>query len=391
MEEEKKQFGQIKIAILSLLVCLFLMVLSFAVILQTEHEDDLSKDLKISLLIDEIGTLREENDILYTQFKDRSTELITIYGQLNSMNKKIIYLNNDLIEKKELAATFNTTQEKLYEIIGDKDSSINQLVAFNNQLNNEIKLPKYTDETVHILILGQNSGLLDTIILASINPINKTTTLVSLPRDLYFRGRKINELYKMYGIEEFESAIYEITKINPDKYVIFDFKSFISIVDFLGGIDINVEKDLIDYQYPGPNHTYSGVTFRKGLHHMDGNTALKYARSRKSTSDFDRSKRQQQIINSVKQSVLDLNLIYQLDLATKIYALIKDNIITDTSFFEALAYLQSYQEYDIEANNIISNQNFLYSSYNSKGQYILLPHDKSFSQIRQYFYELINF
>jgi len=169
----------------------------------------------------------------------------------------------------------------------------------------------------------------------------------------------------------------------------FDFNAFVSIIDSFNGIEINVEKDLVDNQYPGPNHTYKLITFRQGIHNMDGETALKYARSRKSTTDFDRSYRQQQVINSLMGKIRGLNLVQNLEKFMTVYDGIKDKIRTDVSIFEALAYFENYKDFKIKSGNVISNRNFLYTSTSKTGQYILLPINGSFAEIKTYVSDLV--
>jgi len=118
--------------------------------------------------------------------------------------------------------------------------------------------------------------------------------------------------------------------------------------------------------------------------------ALKYARSRKSTSDFDRAKRQHQVINAIKKRIKELNILSRLDLATKIYSKLQGNIETNINLFEGLSYLQHYQGYTVNGGNIIGTQNLLYSTRNSNGQYILLPRAKSYADIKEYVNELVS-
>lgn len=75
-----------------------------------------------------------------------------------------------------------------------------------------------------------------------------------------------------------------------------DFAGFKDIINILGGISIDVPESILDREYPDNNWGYMTFQVQKGLQNFDGDTALKYARSRHSTSDFDRSNRQQLII-----------------------------------------------------------------------------------------------
>ena len=242
---------------------------------------------------------------------------------------------------------------------------------------------------MNILILGENMQLTDTIMLASVNETKKTVTLVSIPRDLFYNGRKINEYYEKYGIDELEKVVAAVTGIAPDKYVVVDMKSFVDVIDLVGGIDIDVKKNITDEQYPGPNSTYIKVSFKKGYQHMDGRQALKYARSRKSTTDFDRNGRQQEILLALKQKSEELDLKNDIGKLTEIYNAVKDGIKTDVTLLDELNYYNKYRAFQIKAGNTISNQNYLYSTYSSAGQYILLPYKNSFVSLQNYMRKLI--
>lgn len=194
-------------------------------------------------------------------------------------------------------------------------------------------LPQDAYGHTNILLLGQGDAahdgvdLTDTIMIASLDPHEtKSAALLSLPRDLYFletakmgKGR-INSLYRDYKItlkrqgkndeeaskEAMRELAHEIGKalqMDIHHIVKVDFIGFVQAVDAIGGIDIVVPSDLIDPEYPGPNYTYETFSISAGAQHLDGETALKYARSRHSTSDFDRSARQQQILQAIADKV----------------------------------------------------------------------------------------
>jgi anionic cell wall polymer biosynthesis LytR-Cps2A-Psr (LCP) family protein len=186
-----------------------------------------------------------------------------------------------------------------------------------------------------------------------------------------------------------ENVITAITGIMPDKYAVFDMSSFAAIIDDVGGIDLDVKKAITDASYPGSNYTYKKVSFNKGEQHMDGARALEYARSRESTTDFDRAGRQQQIILALKQKAEAMDLKDNLDQLTQIYGDVKDRLKTDVSALDALNYYTNYRSFDISDGNVLSTQNYLYSTYDSAGQYILLPYKDSFMAIQNYLLGLI--
>jgi anionic cell wall polymer biosynthesis LytR-Cps2A-Psr (LCP) family protein len=118
--------------------------------------------------------------------------------------------------------------------------------------------------------------------------------------------------------------------------------------------------------------------------------ALKYARSRKSTSDFDRGLRQQEILKALKEKIITSDLLQKMDVLGEIFAQLSTNIDTDISFFKALDLFQMVKDYHLDTGHILSTSNYLYSTKNAKGQYILLPLDKSYTKIQEFVLGLLN-
>lgn len=187
------------------------------------------------------------------------------------------------------------------------------------------KLKGEDDGRINILLLGMggegHSGgeLTDTIMIASVKPLEKEAALLSVPRDLYVRipgtnmNTKINAV-KAYGdkskdkngMELITGVAEEISGLDIQYYIQLDFQGFTKIIDDLGGIDVYLESDINDPTYPNFNNGYDPFYISKGQHHLDGATALKVARSRHSKmGDFDRIQRQQNIIKSAKQKVFE--------------------------------------------------------------------------------------
>ena len=374
-----------------LIAALVIFIAVFGLKLRETSAEIQNKDLKISVLIDEVGELKERVD-------KKEQVIQEVYQHVSNTSQKISNINERVHQdiqknssewnnvKKEL----DQSNQQLTTLLKEKEKVISDLAVNNQNLQRELMVPEHDPQILDVLIIGHNAKLTDTILLASVNPTTRKSTLVSIPRDLYHKGRKINELYNKYGVEELQRATKEITGIYPEKYVIFGFESFTDLVDILGGITVTIEKKLVDNAYPGANNTYTTIVFNPGTYHMDGATALKYARSRKSTSDFDRAKRQQDVINAVKERVKELNVLSRLDLSTKIYAKIQENIETNISLFEGLSYLQQYQNYSIDGGNVLSTANYLYSTRSSRGQYILLPKNQTYAGIKEFVASIVN-
>lgn len=166
----------------------------------------------------------------------------------------------------------------------------------------------------------------DTIVVVTIAPAHKTAGLLSIPRDLQvpiptYGEDRINTAnvygylhnYPGGGPGLLAATITANFGIPIDGYLMIDFQTFEKLVDALDGIDVNVPTALHDTRYPNPRpedpYAYKTVHFDPGWQHMNGQRALVYARSRMSTSDFDRAARQQQILLAIRDKALRLEAV----------------------------------------------------------------------------------
>jgi LCP family protein required for cell wall assembly len=387
MEDQKTQIGQMKLLTTVLLVTFLFITVVFAVIIRKNQQDNIDNNIRISSLIDEVGELKQKNDDLYEAYLSGADELKKIRTGLLEIDKSV---KERIAGGEDAIKDIQKTNEELLNDIKSKENSIASLAQKNNALKAEIATTDYDPGIMDIAVIGQNSGLTDAIMVLSINPETKKISLVSIPRDLYYKGRKINEIYNYYGVDKLKETITEVTGITVDKYLIFDFNSFVAIIDRFGGVDVNIEKAIVDNQYPGPDHSYTKISFAAGLQHMDGTTALKYVRSRKSTSDFDRSGRQQQVFQSLRQKIADLNVTENFNMVLNAYNDLKDGVKTDLNLFDALALYVNSKDFEIKTGNVVSNRNYLYTSVSKSGQYILLPINGSYSKMKKYISDLVN-
>ncbi|MFA6992888.1 MAG: LCP family protein, partial [Candidatus Gracilibacteria bacterium] len=117
---------------------------------------------------------------------------------------------------------------------------------------------------------------------------------------------------------------------------------FKDIIDAIGGIDIYIPEEIYDTAYPkGETGLYETFSVDKGMNHMDGAMALKYARSRHTTSDFNRSQRQQDILYAIKEKVLKANILLSKSKIENIFEAVEKNLETDLSA-EEIFTLGSY-------------------------------------------------
>lgn len=254
--------------------------------------------------------------------------------------------------------------------------------------------------------------LTDTIILLGIHPSSETLTLFSIPRDLYVeypqsgKTGKINRIYETFlslwkdvAIERLKTKITEITGKEIDHHVNIDFKGFIEIVDILGWVEITLEKNFVDYEYPDGNLGYKTFILRKGTWTLDGEVALMYARSRHSTSDFDRSLRQQEIIWSLREKVSNLWYFKDRKTLLQMYEVFSDYIETDLTLSEMIQLWLMIKSWDssstlsfnlndscYDGSPICSTWGFLYVPLREYfgGASVLLPNGASSKDLSNY-------
>jgi LCP family protein required for cell wall assembly len=161
----------------------------------------------------------------------------------------------------------------------------------------------------------------DSMMLLTIDPVGKKATILSLPRDLYVdipgfpQGRlnTANYLGDLYELPGGGAALAMQTietnfGIHVDYYARISFTAFETLIDQIGGIDVYVEQTIDDPTYPDVYYGFDPFHIEAGWQHLDGRTALKYARTRHTqNSDFDRAKRQQQVILAVREKITSLN------------------------------------------------------------------------------------
>ncbi len=200
----------------------------------------------------------------------------------------------------------------------------------------------------NILLLGSdqrpNDGgfRTDTIVLLTVNSNTGQANLTSYPRDLYvyipgWTVQRINTAFQHGGFESLALTFEYNFGVRPDYYVLINFWSFEQVIDSLGGIDVQVAKTLTD-QRTG-HGTY---TVRAGTRHMDGETALWYARSRYSTSDFDRTQRQQEVLRGIYDRLLSLDGISRAPQLFKIY---RENVTTNLTLKAITSLLPAAAEF----------------------------------------------
>ncbi len=192
-------------------------------------------------------------------------------------------------------------------------------------------------------------------------------------------------------------AISRILNLPIDYYVRIDFAGFVKIIDDLGGIKVYVDNTLDDYEYPimgneeAPySERYEYLHIDQGWQKMDGQLALKYARSRHAAgiagSGFARAQRQQRILGAVKDKVISLHILFKPTLISSIINNIEENFSTNIKIWEMVKFWDMLK--DVKSENIIakvldnSASGLLIDTMTSDGAYVLLPRNGDFAEIQ---------
>lgn len=229
------------------------------------------------------------------------------------------------------------------------------------------------DGKVNLLILGkgglnhQGPDLTDTMIFVSINPKDNSIITISLPRDIWIPElrAKLNSTYYWGnqkkpggGLALTKSKVESITGQTVQYGAVIDFEGFKQIIDTLGGISVNVENSFVDEKYPIAGREndncggdpelkcrYEIISFEKGRQTMNGETALKFIRSRNAVgdegTDFARAARQEKVITAIKEKILSTKVLLSPKKLLQIKKIVMEHVETDINP-EAAAILARY-------------------------------------------------
>ncbi len=278
-------------------------------------------------------------------------------------------------------------------------------------------LVEQTDNKTNILLLGiagdgeKNPFVTDTMIVASINRQDGKVSLISIPRDIWVVNLddKINGAYLIGnkkasggGIILAKSVVEEVTGL-PIHYALgINFEGFVKVVDVLGGVKVNVERAFVDARFPivgredddcggDPEFLcrYETVAFDAGVQLMDGQTALKFARSRHSTdptegNDLARAARQQKIIVAIKDTVVTPQVLLSPTKLLTLWKTFKEITETDLSDQELSQVVRMLVD---ARGNMVSQvipEELLFNppySTDYKGLYVFVPRSGNWEEV----------
>lgn len=300
-----------------------------------------------------------------------------------------------------------------FQVVSTVYSFVSGVSLFDTVMLLASDLNQDSENRTNFLIMGTGGGqhdgadLTDTIMVASYNHNYGTLSLFSIPRDFWTEagdryGMRINRIYEYEKgrLKESEEALESVSKVASGitgipihYYVKVDFQGFIDLIDALGGIEVLVEYDINDPYYPCSNMLdYCPFKISEGLHLLDGETALKYVRSRKTTSDFDRAARQQKVIEAIRVKAQERSILTDLSKIKSIWKLMRANLETNLSVREMLRIGEIASTFDRQnLGQVVLNDEptlvgGLLMAPNREdygGAAVLIPQDNSFRQIQQ--------
>lgn len=271
-------------------------------------------------------------------------------------------------------------------------------------------LPRWDGtERVNILVMGidqreheQGPWRTDTMLVLTIDPITVSGGMLSIPRDLwvpipgYEEGRintahYLGELYDYPGggsALAVKTVQYNLG-VPIHYYARVNFTAFEQLVDLIGGIDIYVEEEIADPIYPDEAYGYDPLYISAGWQHFNGEMALKYARTRHTTGgDFDRAKRQQQVILALFEQITRLDLLPQLaPRAPELWKTLQGSVVTDLTLDQVVALAQLASEVDPEKiRYAVVDEHYTQFWETPDGQQVLIPVRDRIRELRDYIF-----
>lgn len=304
---------------------------------------------------------------------------------------------------------FGMSAVAAFQKISSKSETASPFLKFFGATVDPNALRGEGDGRVNVLFIGvggaghKGGTLADTVMVASIDPENKQLALLSLPRDLRVpiagNGQgKINSAHSYGESQEagrgpvvLKETVSQVLDLPIHYYIRADFQGFVKLVDAVGGVTIDVPKALNDPFYPDAELIgYEPFSIGAGVQKLTGKVALKYARSRQTTSDFDRASRQQQILIGFREKALSLQVLANPAKIQEILGIVGNHIRMDLSATELkrLFDLASGIEADAISTVVLDNSADGPLQTINEGGYYLVPKTGNFKEVQRIAHEL---
>ncbi len=230
------------------------------------------------------------------------------------------------------------------------------------------------EDLINILLVGQDRRpgqgrqRSDSMILCSYNPKTNELAMISFLRDLYvripggYKDNRLNATYVFGGFPLLKKTLYANFGITVDGCVEVDFDGFRTLIDLIGGVDINLtaaEAKII------------GDGAKEGVSHLDGDHALMYARIRRIDSDFNRTRRQRNVIEAAITKIKDCSFDEIMSLVNTALGLVTTDMTNAQITSLALQYISGLANLEIETYSVPPKGT--YRSAMIRGMAVLVP------------------
>ena len=271
-------------------------------------------------------------------------------------------------------------------------------------------LPRWEGtERVNVLVMGidqreheQGPWRTDTMLVLTIDPVTMSGGMLSIPRDLWvpipgYEEGRINTAHYLGEIYDYpgggpalaaKTVQYNLG-VPIHHYARFNFSAFERMVDLIGGIDVYVEGEISDPAYPDEAYGYDPFYLEAGWQHLNGEMSLKYARTRHSAGgDFDRAKRQQQVLMAIFEQVTRLDLLPQLaPRAPELWQTLQGSVVTDLTLDQIIALAQLASEVDREQIRYVVIDEYYTQFWSTPDeQQVLIPLRDRIRELRDYIF-----
>lgn len=263
--------------------------------------------------------------------------------------------------------------------------------------------PPPPGEAVTVLVLGNDRRpgeeevpRTDVVMLIHVDPEQERIAMLSLLRDLWieipgYGASRINSAYRLgelyggpgVGLQTARETVSNLLDISIDHVVMVDFQGFIGLIDALGGITVDIEKELYDEQFPTMDYGYQVAHFLPGPEKMDGQRALMYSRIRHPDSDFMRIRRQQTVTRAIGERLRERGDLQNILAADQITAALVGYVQTDMPQERILGLIWAFRSYDSSQVERYPMTGDMVSMGVGSDQYALLPNPGTPELLRQ--------
>lgn len=234
-------------------------------------------------------------------------------------------------------------------------------------------------DVINLLLIGQDRregetrARSDSMILASVNTRQKTISLVSFMRDLYvqipgYSDNRINAAYQWGGMQLLDETILNNFGIEIDGNIEADFEQFETIIDILGGVDVEMSDGEAKYM----KYVMESGDIQAGVNHLNGRQALDFARMRGLDDDFHRTERQRRLLTQVALSLKSASASQLLDLVNEVLPHVSTDMSNTQIIGCAAAAIQVFLSGAEVSTGRIPAEG-MYSDAEIRGMQVLVP------------------